>query len=142
MYAADPLVVKDNMCYPGATKAYLEQGKTSPKASWITNEEIATHGKIFEPSSGGFTPSLNWYKAQIRNLNAADDINIEQARYHLHQPTLLVTCCIDYIGVAALQQTTMRPYVKNLTVEKFDTGHWVAVEKANELNKVVEAFIK
>jgi len=34
-----------------------------------------------------------------------------------------------------------RPYLKDLTVEKVDAGHWLMMEKPEEWNRVVEKFL-
>jgi soluble epoxide hydrolase/lipid-phosphate phosphatase len=141
LFAADPTFVKDKMCYIGASRTYFEEGQTGPIASWITPDEIAIHEKIFSPSNGGYGPPLNWYKAQIANLNTPDEDGIEEAKHHLQQPTLLVTCSKDYIAVPAMQEMTMKPCVENLTVKEIDAGHRVQAEKPEELNKTLETFI-
>ena len=129
------------MCYIGATRTYFEEGQTGPLAQWISPEEIAIHEQIFAPSNGGYGPCLNWYKAQIANLNTPDEDGIEEAKHHLQQPTLLVTCSKDYIAVPAMQEMAMKPCVKNLMIKQIDSGHWVQAEKSEELNKILEAFI-
>jgi soluble epoxide hydrolase / lipid-phosphate phosphatase len=36
----------------------------------------------------------------------------------------------------------MRPLVPDLKVEKVDGGHWLQLEKADEVNKTLERFIE
>ena len=142
LYAKDPNFMKDNMCYIGAVRKYFDEGKTGPLASWATQDEIKTHEKIFDPSNGGYGPCLNWYRAAIRHFNDQDDAAIKEADYIIKQPTLLLTCSRDPIGVPAIQEMTMKPFVENLTVESLDSGHFVQKEKADEVNKILEAFIE
>jgi len=141
LYPADPTFVKDKMCYIGATRKYFKEGQTGPIAPWVSPEEIATHEKIFGPSNGGYGPCLNWYKAQIANLNTPDEDGIEEAKHHPQQHALLVTCSKDYIAVPSMQEMAMKPCVKNLTIKHIDSGHWVQAEKSEELNMILQAFI-
>jgi soluble epoxide hydrolase/lipid-phosphate phosphatase len=36
----------------------------------------------------------------------------------------------------------MKPLVPNLRVEDLDTGHWIMLEKPDEVNKILEDFIE
>lgn len=126
----------------GACRTCFTSGKTSPLASWVTTPELETQDEIFAPGNGGYGPALNWYKAQIANLNTPDDEGVSEDDRHVKQPTLLVTCGLDYIGVPALQEGGMRPWVKDLKVVELESGHWVQIEKADEVNEILENFIK
>ena len=141
-FPADPDSAKETMCPPGATRDYITSGKTQPLASWISPQEISNYNEIFAPENGGYGPSLNWYKAQIANLNTIDDAEVPEERYHLQVPALLVTCTKDYIAVPMMQEGLMRPWVKDLVVKEIDSGHFVQVEKADEVNKTLEEFIE
>lgn len=140
-YTGSPTFMKETMCPLGACRSYFVNGKTGPIASWATNEEMDTFAEIFAPSNGGYGPSLNWYKAQIANLNTPDEQGISEENRQIHQPTLLVTCAYDAIGVPKMQEEGMRPLVKNLTVKGINSGHFVQLEKPGELNKCLETFI-
>ena len=144
IFPQDPLSVKNNMCLIGAVRTYISEGQKGPIASWVTPSEIETHNKIFDPSSGGggYGPPLNWYKAEIANLNTPDDGAVPEERYHIQQPTLLVTCTYDYIAVPKMQEDGMKPYVKDLTVKELPSGHFVQSEKADEVNEVLKAFFE
>ena len=98
--------------------------------------------EIFSPSNGGFGPSLNWYKAQIANLNRPDEEDISEERKMIEKPTLLVTCAFDGIMPPQMQVEGMRPFCKDLKVKAFESGHFVQLEKADELNKSLETFIE
>lgn len=134
--------MKDHLCPRGATSVWFTEGKTVPYASWISKEEVETHKKILDPKYGGYGPPLNWYKAQMADLNDEDESSIEPERRHIQQPTLLITCSLDPIAVAAIQEQGMRPFVKNLKVEEIEAGHWVQVEKPEKVNKTLKAFFE
>ena len=98
--------------------------------------------EIFSPANGGFRPSLNWYKAQIANLNTPDEEGISEERKQIGKPTLLVTCAFDGIAVPELQVEGMRPFCRELKVVEFESGHFVQMEKAEEVNRCLEDFIE
>lgn len=96
-YTEDPMTLKQHLALTGAARAWLEEGKSAPIGSYVSAEEIEIHDKIFAPGSGGYGPPLNWYKAQIANLNTPDEANIPPERNRILAPTLLVTCTLDYV---------------------------------------------
>ncbi|KAI4265133.1 MAG: hypothetical protein L6R35_007192, partial [Caloplaca aegaea] len=112
-------------------KAY-EEGFTSPRPAWLTEDEIATHSKILSAENGGYGGGLNWYKAQMANVDAADEDALPTERHRIDKPTLLITCKKDYICVPVLQEEQMKPLVKDLEIESLDCGHWVPLEAADE----------
>ena len=75
-------------------------------------------------------------------LNAKDEKEIPQEKWHVEQKTLLVTCKRDPIGVPVLQTETMKQWVKGLTVKEVDAGHWGQKERASEFNEILEDFIR
>lgn len=129
------------MCLYGTTRSYFEEAKTGPIASWVIPEEIEEHDQIFDPKKGGYGPPLNWYKAQIANLNTPDEVELPKDHLHIQQPTLLVAAKLDAVAVPVMQEGGMRPFVKDLTVKEIDSGHWVQADKAEEFNKTLEAFL-
>lgn len=141
-YCADPANLKQNLALYGAARAWFEERKTAPMAPYVSAEEIETHDRIFAADMGGYGPSLNWYKAQIANLNTPDEASLAKERLYIQAPTLLVTCTLDYVGVPAVQEQNTRPWVENLQVKELATGHWVQLEKPDELNKVLKDFIE
>ena len=130
------------MCAYGETRAWFVSGKSVACASYITKEEIDIHNKIFAHENGGHGPPLKWYKAQIANLDNEDDATIPPERLHVQQRTLLVTCSNDFIVNPAVQVESMRPFVKNLKVETMDTGHWLLIEKPEEVNAILKNFFE
>lgn len=140
MYAASPTFMKENMCSVSACRTYFTTGKTGPIADWATHTEYTTHEKIF--SQGGYGPSLNWYKAQMANLNADDEKDVTEEQKQIKQPTLLVTAKHDAIAVPQMQVDGTKPFAKDLTVVEIDAGHFVQIEKPEETNKALEEFVR
>jgi len=130
------------MCPIGATRSWFEEGKIIPTASWISSEELAIHDQIFNASNGGYGPALNWYKAQIANVNSEDEAPLASGDSQFERPTLLVTCSKDPIAVADIQEKTTKQYAKSLRIKQLETGHWVQLEQPSKVNGIIQEFIE
>ena len=143
VYSASEEFVKDRLCRPGATREYWTSGTPGSIASWLTPDEIAMHNKIFASEQGGYGPPLNWYKCHVANLNTPDEAQVPKDDWHLRSPTLLIKCLNDLVGVPAVQEKGMRPWIKDelLEVVEIDSGHWCQLQKPQETNEILERFI-
>ena len=103
---------------------------------------MRTHNKIFAPENGGYGPPLNWYKCQTRHFNDEDEASLPAEKSFIEQPTLLVTCSKDPVGHPDLAEAGTRPFVKNLQVKQVDTGHWLQLEKPDEVNQILKDFFE
>jgi len=130
------------MCPIGATRSWFEEGNIIPTASWISSEELAIHDQIFNPSNGGYGPALNWYKAQIANVNSEDEAHLASGDSQFERPTLLVTCSKDPIAVADMQEKTTKQHARNLRIKQLETGHWVQLEQPSKVNEFLQEFIE
>ncbi|KAL8653888.1 MAG: hypothetical protein Q9210_001839 [Variospora velana] len=139
-YSEDPMTLKNHLCPKGAIRKAYEEGFTSPRPAWLSEDEITTHSKIFSAENGGYRGGLNWYKAQMANVNAADEDALPTERHRIDKPTLLITCKKDYVCVPVLQEEQMKPLVKDMEIESLDCGHWVPLEAADEVNRILQDF--
>ena len=108
----------------------------------MSPEEVKTHDEIFAAENGGYGPPLNWYKCQMAGLNIEDDARIPAERATIEQPTLLVTCRNDPAGIPAMAEEGTRASARNLEVKQLDTGHWVQLEKPDEVNQLLKEFLE
>ena len=46
IYPSDPKLWVTNLCPIGAARKWIEDGKTGPLPSWLTEEEAKTHERI------------------------------------------------------------------------------------------------
>jgi soluble epoxide hydrolase / lipid-phosphate phosphatase len=54
----------------------------------------------------------------------------------------LLIASTNFITVTVNFPEQMRPLVPDLKVENLDGGHWLQLEKADEVNKILEEFIE
>ena len=64
---------------------------------------------------------------------------IPEANHILQQPTLLINTT-NFISATADFANQMKPYAPKLEVEKLESGHWVMLEKRDEVNGLLRAF--
>jgi soluble epoxide hydrolase/lipid-phosphate phosphatase len=60
----------------------------------------------------------------------------------LTHPTLLIASTGYIITVTINYPAQMRPLVPDFKVENVDGGHWLQLEKADEVNKILEKFLE
>ncbi|KAL8721033.1 MAG: hypothetical protein Q9225_002206 [Loekoesia sp. 1 TL-2023] len=140
IYPADSNIYLEHLCPKGGIRSFYEKRMTGLLPSWLTKDEIAIHSSIFSAENGGYRGGLNWYKAQMANVNAADEEAVTPERRQIDRPTLLVTCRKDYVAVPAMQEEQMRPFAKSMEVETLECGHWVQLEKSDEVNEILKRF--
>jgi pimeloyl-ACP methyl ester carboxylesterase len=67
-------------------------------------------------------------------------IPIEQ--YNIETPVFFAGAKNDTICLSALQMPAFAQYCKNTTVREFNSGHWVPLEAAEEVNKELLTWIQ
>ena len=67
---------------------------------------------------------------------------IPKSAYNFTKPVLLLTATDDPLGTPALAENSTRPYAPDLTVRAIKSGHFLMLEKANEVNEALKAFIE
>ncbi|KAJ5204661.1 epoxide hydrolase [Penicillium cinerascens] len=138
IYAANPEDWKVNMAPLGAAAEYVKAGRIDPLPSWYTLEEYTLRDRILAQGHRG---PLNWYKAAMRGVNNVDEAEIPDADRGCHLPTLLVVSEKDYITRADMNIATTKEYAPDLRVKNFaDCGHWIQLERPDELHQLLEEF--
>ena len=97
---------------------------------------------IFDPKTGGYGPGLNWYKAQMANLNTQDKSTIPLKRLHIQQRSLAILGSRDPTCVPAMQEHIMRPHVRDLKIVMVDAGHWLQLQEPNNINNIIKEFLE
>lgn len=142
-YCADEKHAKDVLCKAGATRSWFADHESAPlRPSFLSQADVAIHQRIFEPINGGYGPGLNWYKAQIANLNTQDESTIPLERLRIQQRTLAILGSRDFICVPAIQEHVMRPHLQNLKIVTMEAGHWLQLQKPDDVNKTLKQFFE
>lgn len=69
-----------------------------------------------------------------------DRIEIPPGRAILQKPVLLVTASKDPVGLPSTAIGGTQPFAPDLRIVPIEAGHWVQLEKRNEVNAALEAF--
>lgn len=142
-YSGDAKQSKDILCKTGATRSWFAADKAIPLPPvFLSQDDAATHQKILDPKDGGYGPGLNWYKAQMANLNTEDESTYPPKCLHIQQRILAILGSRDFICVPAVQEHVMRPHVQSLKVVTVDSGHWLHLVKPDEINKIIKEFLE
>ncbi|KAL8750491.1 MAG: hypothetical protein Q9199_007035 [Rusavskia elegans] len=142
IFPPNPDIWLEYLCPPGGIRKFYEKEMTGPLPDWISESEVAIYKQIFSAANGGYRGGLNWYKTQMANLNSVDEKAVPSDRRQTDKPALLVACTKDYVGIPSMQEESTRMFANDLAVESLDCGHWVQLEKANEVNEVLKSFIE
>ncbi len=67
-------------------------------------------------------------------------IDIPPDRAILKKPVLLVPALKDPIGLPSFAIAGTQPYAPDLRIVSIEAGHWVQLEKRDEVNAALEAF--
>ncbi|KUJ06284.1 alpha/beta-hydrolase [Mollisia scopiformis] len=141
MHSRDAELGKKYMGAEGGTRNWLEAGKVADPPSYRTKEDIEYDRVFFSAENGGYGPCLNWYISQLNDINREDDKGILEKNHTLQQPTLLVSSN-NFITAAADMASQMRPLAPKMKEESLDAGHWLMLEKPNEVNVMIEKFLE
>ncbi|KAL2061843.1 hypothetical protein VTL71DRAFT_7221 [Oculimacula yallundae] len=140
-HSTDAELGKKYMGARGGFRKWLSEGKIAEKEAWLTSEDIKHDLKLFAPKNGGYGAAINWYKAQLQNINAADEKEIPEENHILQQPTLLINTT-NFISATADFANQMKPYAPKLEIEHLESGHWVMLERKDEVNQILENFVE
>nr|AUW31311.1 putative alpha/beta-hydrolase [Cladonia uncialis subsp. uncialis] len=126
----------------GALEAFLEADKMAPTGGFVSDKDREIHNRIFAAKQGGYDPCLNQYRALYRNLNLADENAIPHSAAKITKPVLLLTAANDPIGTPARAEAGIRPYAPDLRIQQIDSGHFLMLEKADEVNEAMRGFFE
>jgi soluble epoxide hydrolase/lipid-phosphate phosphatase len=121
----------------------LASNSIAPPSSYITPAEQEIHRQIF---TAGYDAAMNWYRAVINNIDADDELDAAgelRVDPMLSMPTLGVTARDDPISLPMLSErmkSSVRPGL--LTMKSVESGHWAQLEKREEINAILEEWVR
>ncbi|RFU29845.1 hypothetical protein B7463_g6489, partial [Scytalidium lignicola] len=137
-YTSDPQLWAEHLGPVGALKKFIESGSRAPLASWVTPKDKALHHSLF---NGNYKSAMMWYKRAIENLGVEEEQKLN-LRKKLEKPTLMVTGRKDAVALSIVARQVMEQMTeeRNLRLITLDSGHWIQLDKAAELNQELESF--
>ncbi|GFF79514.1 isoform 2 of bifunctional epoxide hydrolase 2 [Aspergillus udagawae] len=120
----------------GAAKAWLQNDKQGPLASYVSDEERTMHNKILQ---GHHKPALNWYHALVRNVNKDDEVEANLCA-KLKMPVLMIGPQPNKFEIPGFLEQ-MKDIAEDFTLKRVSTtSHWIQLDAREELNAILEAF--
>ena len=112
-------------------------------APFVTPGDKAHHHASF---GNNYSPALAWYHRGIANLGMTEEkalLEKGKIKAKLEQNTLFFAGLKDAISPPQKGKAAMAMAVEEgrLKVVDVEAGHWIMLEKPDELNKAVEEFI-
>ncbi|KAL5357562.1 putative epoxide hydrolase [Aspergillus floccosus] len=139
-YPHDPVMFRDILAPVGKAAEYVRAGHFDPLPSWYSLAEYTTRDRIF--AQGGYAGPLCWYKAPLRGVNAADDDAVSEEDKVCRAPVLLIAAEKDYVCLADKQEEGTKAFATDVRLERLGTGHWVQLEKPDEVNALITKFAR
>ncbi|PVI01168.1 alpha/beta-hydrolase [Periconia macrospinosa] len=124
----------------GAARAWLTANTTQPRPSWITAEYEAQWLSLYRQPN--IVPAtLNYYQALLRGIHQKDEAQLPDTARYLQVPVLAIGAAQDAILPPEAQRAAIEPWaVAGFEQRILDTGHWVALEKGDELSELLIEF--
>ncbi|KAF4483440.1 epoxide hydrolase [Fusarium agapanthi] len=137
-FTTDEEIIKKYKGALSGLRSWLTEGRTT-ELPYLTSEDHKHYEHAFSKEKSGYGPAINWYRAGLRNINEEDERKITTAAHALTHPTLLIAST-NVITAAMNIPEQMCPFVPDLTVEQVAGGHWLQLEKPDEVNEILDKF--
>lgn len=103
------------------------------KAAWVR--------RYSQP--GAMAASLNYYKALLRGVQAADEAALTDKDRTLKVPVLGVGGLQDTVATADQVAPAIQHYaVAGYQLEMLDTGHWMMLEQRENVSRILIDFVR
>ncbi|KAI0508528.1 putative epoxide hydrolase [Xylaria bambusicola] len=141
IYAAEAALWRKSLGPVGAAANFVKSGTIEKLPSWYGLDEYTLRDRIL--SIGGYQGPLNWYKAAMRGVNDEDEAGLTDSDKKCGLPVLLAVSDEDYVTRADLQIPATQKWVSDLTIKNFSRcGHWIQLERPEELNGMLVDFVE
>lgn len=121
---------------------------------WLAADRMAEYGndyitnstreqwKTITRAQGGIEAAQKWYKAFLQGINSGDEDEIRSMSGVIQQPSLFIGANRDPVGIPVRQLSTTVPYAPALQIRSVDSGHFLHIEQAGEVNEHLYKFFQ
>lgn len=78
----------------------------------------------------------------MQGINSADEDEIRSMSGLIEQPSLFIGAERDPVGIPARQLMTTLPYAPAMRIRSVDSGHFLHIEQADEVNEHLYKFFQ
>lgn len=137
LFAADPDSWNQYLHPKDAFKSFVENGCRQTVGAWFPRNLRERHLKTFGKTGGYLGPS-RYYMMLDQNLSVPDEQ--EHLNSQIEQPVLLVLPR-EPEASSQTQEQMLSAWTSNVTTARVDSGHWVHMERADEVNRALERIL-
>ncbi|KAH7913250.1 Alpha/Beta hydrolase protein [Hygrophoropsis aurantiaca] len=140
MYPRDPDEWLTLMNLPGEMQIFVEQGKRTDRALYLTEKHYNHLKESFK--EGGMASPMCWYRCMIEGVNSDLATGLSEEDFIIKKPAFFAQALRDRVAIQEYVVPLMQKYAANgLTIEKFNTGHWVHLEEPDNLSVALELWM-
>ncbi|TRX96164.1 hypothetical protein FHL15_002888 [Xylaria flabelliformis] len=123
-----------------AARAWLAANKTTELPSWLSAEDKATFLRTYSQPNATIS-SLNYYKALLRGVQAAGEASLTDEDRKLKVPVLGIAGADDLVTLpGTLVGGTEAWAAAGFEKRIIQAGHWVMLEKPDEVSQILIDF--
>ncbi|RYN47470.1 hypothetical protein AA0118_g12211 [Alternaria tenuissima] len=121
---------------------------------WLAADRMAEYGndyitnstreqwKTITRAQGGIEAAQKWYKALLQGVNSKNEDDVRSMSGIIEQPSLFIAADRDAVGLPARQLMATLPYAPGMRIRSVDSGHFLHIEQADEVNEHLYEFIQ
>ncbi|KAJ7588150.1 alpha/beta-hydrolase [Mycena floridula] len=136
----DSELKKDNFARTGGLEAWLKADKRGDIQDYVSADEVKHHREILQ--KGGMAGPLCYYGIMTSDIDFNDNLAIPKQNIMVTKPVFFGAALRDFVALASVQKMVVAKTCTNTTVCEYDAGHWVMVEKKDEVNRDLLAWIE
>ena len=118
-----------------AFETFVMGGQKVSIAPWYTLEMRKAHMDALG-KDGGYAGAKRWYVMWDQELFAPDEVGYEDVK--IEAPSLF----IGPVEECEMQAGFLKEWTEDLKVHEVTAGHWVHIEQAEQVNKLIEHFLQ
>ncbi|TQV90788.1 epoxide hydrolase [Cordyceps javanica] len=119
----------------GAMKQFVTENRQIPVGEWYTPAMQDAHLAVFG-AKDGYKGATRWYRMLVTNASLQEEEEAI-ANVKLEQPSIIVA---DAQSMPP-QMGMLAEWVPNLTPKEVASGHWIHIERAEQVNRIIADFI-
>ncbi|KAI0550750.1 alpha/beta-hydrolase [Xylaria curta] len=140
LYPADSSRWGTDFAQISAARAWLAANKTTELPSWLSTEDKATFLRTYSQPDATVS-SLNYYKALLRGVQVAGEASLTDEDRKLKVPVLGIAGADDGVTLPDVLIGGTEPWaVAGFEVRTVQAGHWVMLEKPDEISQILIDF--
>ncbi|RWA03480.1 hypothetical protein EKO27_g11625 [Xylaria grammica] len=125
-----------------AARAWLAANKTTELPSWLSTDDKDNWLRTYsQPDT--VTATLNYYKGLMRGVQAEGEASLTDEDRELKVPVLGLGGAGDLVTLSSTLTAATKPWAKAGYEERIiNSGHWLMLEKPDEVNQILIDFAK